>query len=381
MSERVADVIVVGAGPSGCAAAITLARRGRRVRVVDRARFPRPKTCGDALSNRAVSLVRALGAGDALDKAPHALVEGALVVFPDGKVVRRSYGSAPGWIVPRFDLDAGLRASLSAHANIDVVEGVAARELVTEGGRVTGVRTDDATWNARMVIAADGPGSIAWTASDKPRGRELAISATAYYEGVRPLEGAGWSEHHFANDLPCGYGWVFPAVEGKANVGVYLRMDTYRAQGVSLAELLSRFIARRASQFEGARRCGEVHTWQLPLTPRHRAPERDGLLVCGDAGRAVDPLTGEGIWQALYTGVLAGECADEALAGAMADAQRRYRRAVWRALDAKGLARSGVQDALRWMIDRGVYQRAWVQRALDWGYQRGVLEVTKSVGQ
>lgn len=381
MSDADLDVIVVGAGPSGCAAAITLARRGRRVRVVDRARFPRPKTCGDALSNRAVALLRALGTGDRLDAAPHAIVEGALVVFPDGGVVRRSYGAAPGWIVPRLDLDASLRDALRDHPRVEVLEGTMVRALVTDGARVTGVRTDDATWRARMVIAADGPGSIAWTADDKPRGRELAISATAYYEGVRPLEGAGWSEHHFSHDLPCGYGWVFPAVGGRANVGVYLRMDAYRAQGVALGALLERFIARRASQFEGARRCGDVHTWQLPLTPRRRPDARAGLLVCGDAGRAVDPLTGEGIWQALHTGVLAGQCADEALSGDEASAQRRYRAEVWRALDAKGLARSGVQDALRWMIDRGVYRSATVRRALDWGYQHGVLEVTKSVGQ
>jgi flavin-dependent dehydrogenase len=129
-------VLVVGAGPAGAAAGITLARAGIDVCVVDRARFPRPKTCGDAISNSAVALLDGLGLGPALQGAPRARVDGAAVVFPDGSRVRRSYAAAPGMIIRRADLDLLLRDRLLA-SGARLVEGAAVRELTAHDGRVT----------------------------------------------------------------------------------------------------------------------------------------------------------------------------------------------------------------------------------------------------
>ncbi|MFO0626707.1 MAG: FAD-dependent oxidoreductase [Polyangiales bacterium] len=157
------DVLVVGAGPCGCAAAVTLARGGLNVTLLDRATFPRDKVCGDALSNKALQIVRALGAGDDLDAAPHADVHAALALFPDGSAVRRAYPAA-GRIVTRLTLDA-LLVDAARRAGVTVREGTHARSLVLDGDRVRGVRTDHATLHAAVVIAADGPGSLAWRAS------------------------------------------------------------------------------------------------------------------------------------------------------------------------------------------------------------------------
>src|SRR5262245_23771203 len=123
------DVLVIGAGPAGSAAGIAAARAGARVTVVDRTRFPRPKTCGDAISNSAARLVESLGAGEALERAPHAVVRGALAIFPDGSVVRRSYGAEPGLIVERYEFDRLLRDQLDGE-RVEVVEGVPVRSLI-----------------------------------------------------------------------------------------------------------------------------------------------------------------------------------------------------------------------------------------------------------
>jgi 2-polyprenyl-6-methoxyphenol hydroxylase-like FAD-dependent oxidoreductase len=92
--EGKSDVLIVGAGPTGCAAGIMLARSGVDVCVVDRACFPRDKVCGDAVSNEGIALVEQLGARDAVDRSPHAVVHRAAAVFPDGARIMREYDTS-----------------------------------------------------------------------------------------------------------------------------------------------------------------------------------------------------------------------------------------------------------------------------------------------
>lgn len=376
------DVVIVGAGPAGAAAGIELRRAGRSVLALDRARFPRPKTCGDALSNRAVRIVVDLGAGARLDAAPHTLVTGSAACFSDGTRIERSYAT-PGMIVGRTDLDDALRRTLEETGAV-VREGVAAKSLLVEGGVVRGVECEGGvTFRARCVIAADGYGSIARErlGARERRGRALAISSTAYFEGVAPLGRAGFAEHWLDPDLPCGYGWIFPPVAGVSNVGVYLRADAYEARGERLSRLLERFLERQAARFSGARRLGPVRTWSLPLAGALRRWGGAGLLAVGDAASAIDPLTGEGIWQALHTGRLAGRAAAAALRdGEVTDATaRRYSLACARTIDAPSRVRALIQDALRVVVDRGLHRVAPVRGLLDWGFGSGASELTKSV--
>lgn len=375
----VRDVVIVGAGPAGCAAGVVLARAGMRVTVLDRARFPRDKVCGDALSNKAVALVRAMGAGDALDATPHASVRGALAILPDGAAIRRDY-AAEGRVVPRLALDALLVDALK-RAGAEVIEGANVRDVLREGARVTGVRTDTETFDARAVIAADGPGSIAWRVmGENPAGRGLAISATAYFEGMGEGPAPGCSEHWFDPSLPDGYGWIFPPVEGAQNVGVYLRMDGYARTGRTLRQLFDAFVARHPERFSTARRVGKVRTWQLPLSAVTTRAGVPGMLAVGDAGRHVDPLTGEGIWQALRTGWIAGELCAARRGEIRDDAVREYTARVRREVDAPAVARSVIQDAMRVLVDTGLYRSTLVRAALRWGYGSSALEVSKRVG-
>lgn len=375
------DVLIVGAGPAGAAAGALLAAAGLDVACVDRATFPRDKTCGDAVSNAGLAIMSTIGA--TLDAVPHARVSAAAAVLPDGHRIVRDYGDQPGAIVPRRDLDDLLRRRMQA-AGVALHQGVAVRSLLRDRDTITGAEGPELRWHARVVIAADGPGSVAWTALGRPypRGPHLAVSATVYLRNVAPAA-PNCSEHYFERDLPCGYGWLFPPVGGLANVGVYQRSDHYHAGGVRLRDLLARFLARHPERFAAAEPAGPVRSWALPLAlhawPLGGAP---GLLVCGDAANTIDPLSGEGIWQALRTGQLAAEHAQHALAARArldAAAVRRYRLACARAVAWPSLVKAGIQEGMRLLIGLRLDRRPAVRGLLQWGYDGGLREASKAL--
>ena len=373
-------VLVVGAGPAGCAAGIVLARAGIDVCVVDRASFPRDKTCGDALSNDTVATLDRLGLGPALAALPHAVVRRAAAVFPDGSEVTRDY-DPPGLIVRRLHLDDLLRAELE-HAGARLVQDTQVGSLVTRDGRVCGASGPELDWRADVVIAADGYGSVGLAAigAAKPQGRYLGLSTTAYYRGVTFPRGDTTADHCFETDLPYGYAWIFPAIDGVSNVGVYVRADAYRRGTHALRELLARFLARHDDRFAGAEPVGTPRSWSLPLGPLpipHAAP---GLLLVGDAGGFADPLSGEGIWQALRTGVLAGEAARDAVHGRGLDAatRRAYERRCHDEIGRKSRAKGLIREAMHVIVHRRLYRVAAVRSLLAWGYRRRAFEMSKA---
>jgi len=383
LSSEHYDLLVVGAGPAGCAAGIHGARAGLRVGVLDRATFPRDKTCGDALSNRAAALVDALvGEPGAVRRIPHAEVRAGAAVFPDGSRVVHRFDDAPGFIVPRLHLDDLLRGALE-HAGADLRQGVRVRELCVDDGRIVGARSDHQTFTADAVVAADGPGSLAWTALGIPyrRGPQLAVAITAYHEGVDFGPHPATNEHYFETELPCGYGWIFPSVEGRANLGVYQRADHFKAHARTLPQLLERFVARHPERLASSRRIGRARSWALPIMTRPWPPAGPGVLACGDAAWAIDPLSGEGIFQALESGARAGRTVARALAHRGVDQRvaTRYRLECVAALGITAVTRLGIQQAMKPLIEHGWYRNRWVQALLRRGYGSEAFEVSKQL--
>jgi flavin-dependent dehydrogenase len=250
--------------------------------------------------------------------------------------------------------------------------------------RVVGVGDggESFSWRAPIVIAADGPSSVAWTAlgRSKPRGRALAMATTAYYEHVAFPSGPEVADHYFERDLPMGYGWVFPAVAGLSNVGVYQREDAHRRSAHRLPAVLDDFVIRHPERFGAAKRVGDARSWPLPVGDVGPIASR-GILLVGDAGGFVDPLSGEGIFQALFTGQQAGLIACEAVAanGLDDDLARRYERTCATAIVRTNRSRARVQDAMSVFVDRGLYRSRVLRGLLQLGYAHGAWERAKIV--
>ena len=305
MVRRV-DLLVAGAGPAGIAAAITAVERGLDVVVVDSATFPRDKTCGDGLTAGALRLLEGLGfPRAALGTATYASVHEAMIVSPSGRRVAlpiAADGDHAG-VVARIDLDAAF-VEHARTRGVQVCEGNAVEQLtrVPLGVRVTTAHGEDCV--ARFVVAADGHFSSVRRAWQPDAGPALGEwhAARQYFSGVRDRR--LWVA--FEEDLLPGYAWVFPLPGDRANVGFGVLRDGRK--GHELKELWGDILQRPlVREILGADALPEdrVRAWPIPTRYDPTSLADGRVLFAGDAAGVVDPMTGEGIAQAIETGMLA----------------------------------------------------------------------------
>jgi geranylgeranyl reductase family protein len=307
MAERV-DVVVVGAGPAGTAAAITAVARGLQVVCVDKARFPRDKTCGDGLTANALRLLEALGvsAGDLAGTEP-VFVRETVLVSPSGHRARLPLPTdgAHAAVVSRRALDAALLA-VARRRGVDVRDGCAIEGLEQDDD-VHITLANGAVLDASFAIAADGHWSTVRRALEPDVPRDLGEwhAARQYFEDVD--DERLWVI--FERDLLPGYAWIFPLPGGRANVGYGVLRSDGRS-GRELKELWPDLLARpvvRDILGPDARPSEPVHAWPIPTRYEPSRLVNGRVLFAGDAAGVVDPMTGEGIAQAIETGMLAAE--------------------------------------------------------------------------
>jgi menaquinone-9 beta-reductase len=328
---RRCDVVVVGAGPAGAAAAITLARAGRDVVVIDKARFPRDKCCGDGLTTLALRQLERLGLDPAMVPSWYDVDE-AWLRSPSGREIcvplPRGMGRFAA-VTPRIELDDAL-VTLAREAGATVLEGHAFSGIAGSGDRVEVRAEGVGTLSAEHVIAADGM----WSPVRKALGfaepgylgewhafRQYASNVT----GPASERLYVW----FEEDLLPGYAWSFPLPGNRANIGFGVLRDGTRS-GREMKDLWPALL-RRPHVVEALGPDVEMegrHTaWPIPARVDDTTLAVGRVLFVGDAARATDTMTGEGIGQALLTGC---EAAEAVLAGAGSpdEVRRRYEKAV-----------------------------------------------------
>ena len=313
------DVLVVGAGPAGSIAALVLARAGVRVRLIDRARFPRDKLCGDTVNPRSLAILDRLEVSGPVRRRAMAIT-GMDITGPAGARVSARYpAGVRGASLTRRELDMSLlEAAIAAGAVFDSGVIVRAPLITTDSARIIGVRVaasgDDHNLHARIVIAADGRHSrLAFgmgLAAYAPRPKRWAFGT--YFAGVQGLTTHG--EMHLRPD---GYIGVAPLPGDVANVCVVRELkNIFRAQRMNAESMIDRAVREDPvlrERFAGARQISEV-TSLGPLAVECRTAGYPGLLLAGDAAGFVDPMTGDGLRFALRCGELAAEAALRELA-------------------------------------------------------------------
>jgi menaquinone-9 beta-reductase len=297
---HVHDALVVGAGPGGSATAHFLSARGLDVLLLDRAEFPRDKTCGDGLTPRALRMLEAmdlLGTVRGLGCAIRAYE----VVAPNGRATSAPIaGAHQALVVPRLTLDhLILQRAINSGAQFQPSTSVSRIEPTDIGAR--GHADDGRTFLGRVAVIATGAATGLLTRSGVlPRQPQAMLAARAYFEDLpRNLEPT--FQLRFDNVPSPGYGWIFPTGARSANVGV----GFFPRRGTGTAVQAFERFASGSPLLRGARQVGPVKGYPIRVDFLRAPTYTTNTLFVGEAAGLVNPLTGEGIDYALESGQIA----------------------------------------------------------------------------
>lgn len=325
MSEQF-DAIIVGAGPGGCSAASFLSKAGLNVLLIEKARYPRDKTCGDGLSATAVTVLDAIGVLDKIEAIKPWRCDGVVITSSDDVAMRGHTRPVPGrynygYVIPRKILDDILYQHVKGLPGVTVREECAFRDFIEEGGRIRGIRArcgnDEIEARGTFIVGADGVHSIVARklGSHENPAMTKAFAVRAYFDNVDGLEHS-ISLHYEKAILP-GYGWIFPTGERSANVGVGLMCSDKSVKNIkSLFEIFvnrnsfARERLKNAVMVEGSYKGAHLSTGALGVRRSF-----GNVLLVGDAAGFVDALTGEGIYYALKSGEHAARAIIHGLSG------------------------------------------------------------------
>lgn len=322
------DVIIVGAGPAGCAAAIKLAKSGLQVGVVDRAKFPRDKICGDALSIDVVNQLSMLSAElgqDFQQMAEKTPAYGVKIFAPNRKAVDIPFYNKGqkgcGYISTRIDFDYFLFKEVKKYETITILENHTVKNIsrVNEEvlvscdcGDQVSRESNGIQLSASMVIGADGAHSVVskYLSEIKVELNHYSAGLRVYYENVAEFHDENFIELHFFKGILPGYLWVFPLPGNRANVGIGMLSSAVKKKKVNLRTALTTMLKEDpelSRRFVNARALETIKGFGLPLGSKKRKISGDRFLLTGDAAGLIDPFSGEGIANAIRSGRVAAD--------------------------------------------------------------------------
>lgn len=331
MELNASSIVIIGAGPGGCATSLFLAKHKIPHTIIDKAVFPRDKVCGDALSGKTVYVLNQLDPTiiPAFDQQKKQFIDswGVKFVAPNGKAIDIPFKQdmskekyPPGFISKRIDFDNELFNRLDRNY-ATVLDGTEVTEINRNGDLfdVTIVK-DDSTRilkNIKLLVGAEGDRSVVAKklSPNKKENDHYCAGIRAYYEGVEGMHPQNFIELHFLPEMLPGYFWIFPLPNGMANIGAGMLSSEVSKRKVNLKADMLKAIENNpaiSARFKNAKLQGKIQGWGLPLGSKKRPVSGAGFLLVGDAGSLIDPFTGEGIGNALYSGMMAANHIAEA---------------------------------------------------------------------
>lgn len=323
-------VIIIGGGPAGSGAALFLGKHKIKHLIIEKSAFPREKICGDGLTPKVLHVLKKVDENIGAYFMQEENLNGSwggVVTAPNGKRAEfplssppAKHAHAPLWVCKRKDFDAFLHTFFQPeYTTVKYQANVTNISRNSTGITVTFLEQGETkTITCNIIIGADGDRSIVKKtfAPHKKDPAHYCASIRAYYTGVQNLHEKQFMEFYFLEGLMPGYFWIFPLPDGTANVGIGMMSDYVSKHKVNLRETFLRLIATHPDlkeRFSTATMQGNIAGWGIPMGSKLGTMAGEGFILIGDSASLVDPASGEGVGNALYSGMLAADAVKLAL--------------------------------------------------------------------
>jgi geranylgeranyl reductase family protein len=306
------DVVISGAGPAGCTAALALGSSGLKVALIEKEKFPREKVCGDAIPAFVPKVLYTINpdytiAFEGLKEKNRINI--CRIVSPKGKSLDLKFPE-DGFTCKRQIFDAFLFELTRNLPNVTILQENPVRDVTLNGNGVIISTDKNINLKARLVIGCDGAASITrkkliGTGTGSENG---SVAVRAYFKNVKDVQ-PGTIEFHFLKNLLPGYFWIFPLPQNQVNIGLGIPSKTTSDKKINLRNEFNNIIKTDpylSPRFLWAEMTGEIKGHFLPLCTYQIPISGDHFMLCGDAASLVNPATGGGIGQAMQSGRYAG---------------------------------------------------------------------------
>ncbi|MEO8414705.1 MAG: geranylgeranyl reductase family protein [Ginsengibacter sp.] len=313
------DVVIVGGGPAGCAAARMLSGKNLKIALLDKHTFPRDKICGDAFGadvTKQFHLMDEELTGELQKFSRKTPSNGVRFFAPNHRVLdieftvpKGTYGG--GFVAKRLDFDNFFFSEIRKLPDIEIFLNQQVTGAVTDKDKII-LQTNTAVFEAKIALGADGAHSILnkRLTENKVEKNHYCAGLRQYYQNVQGCHEENHIELHFYKDLLPGYFWIFPLPDNQANVGLGMLSSEVSRKKINLREKLKEIIESHPNlkeRFKDAIPLESIQGYGLPLGSKKRSISGERFLLLGDAAGLIDPFTGEGIANAIRSGRVAAE--------------------------------------------------------------------------
>jgi len=311
------DIAIIGAGPAGCSAALTLQKSQCKVALFEKSEFPRQKICGDGVCDRSINTLRAINP----QYLEEFLATQKYQKISDTKLFYKNKSYLIdfknfGYACKRFEFDNFLFSLVKRDCtNLSIFQNTAINSLQRGDDGFVLITQNNVKYHAKMVLICSGAASLlarSVTGMSFDR-NNMGVAIRAYYRGVKDLQ-EGTIELHYKKQYFPGYLWIFPLTDGIANVGFGWHLGQPSSEKIQ--DAMHNWIQQDETlrqRFADAEQMSLLQGGLIPYNTTEFNCSGDNYCICGDSANLIDPISGGGIGSAMLSGHFAAQTAEKAI--------------------------------------------------------------------